>query len=161
MELKLIETVENGTGKTNIYNISNYTIRETIYVNGDRYITNYFDSKERFTPDIYPIYSNDGLGGEIVDFKIQTSSYGTLTLEEMRELIKAYKNAIAIIEVLKDKFIKKKKTVWIVEYGSLYDDEPWEIEGVFANEELADKYIKNQELSANLYHKTEQELREN
>lgn len=161
MELKLIETVENGTGKTNIYNISNYTIRETIYVNGDRYITNYFDSKEKFTPDIYPIYSNDGLGGEIVDFKIQTSSYGTLTLEEMQELIKAYKNAIAVIEVLKDKLIKKKKTVWIVEYGSLYDDEPWKIEGIFANEKLADKYIKNQELSANLYHKTEQELKEN
>lgn len=108
MKLKLIKTVENGTGKTNIYNISNYTIRETIYVNGDRYITNYFNSKEKFTPDIYPIYSNGGLGGEIVDFKIQTSSYGTLTLEEIRELIKAYKNAIAIIEVLKKELLTKE-----------------------------------------------------
>lgn len=106
MELKLIETVENGTGKTNIYNISNCTIKETIYINGDRYITNYFNSKEKFTPDIYPVYSNGGLGGEIVDFEIQTSSYGTLNIMEMRELIKAYKNAITIVMTLKDKLIR-------------------------------------------------------
>ena len=33
------------------------------------------------------------------------------------------------------------KTVWIIERGSLYSPDPWEIEGVFATEEAAEKYI--------------------
>ena len=51
------------------------------------------------------------------------------------------------------------KTVWIVECGSLYSSDPWEIEGVFATEELADKYIAKSNF-LNLLHKSEWELKE-
>ena len=51
------------------------------------------------------------------------------------------------------------KTVWIVECGSLYSSDPWEIEGVFATEELADKYIAKSKFP-NLLHKSEWELKE-
>ena len=47
------------------------------------------------------------------------------------------------------------KTVWIVEYGSNYSDDPWEIEGVFKTEALADAYIRKSSLSPSLFHKSE------
>ena len=51
------------------------------------------------------------------------------------------------------------KTVWIVEYGSSYSPGPWEIEGVFATEKLADEYIAKS-IFPNLLHKVEWELKE-
>ena len=39
------------------------------------------------------------------------------------------------------KTTKDTKTVWIIERGSLYSPDPWEIEGVFATKEAAKKYI--------------------
>lgn len=51
------------------------------------------------------------------------------------------------------------KTVWIVECGSLYDSDPWEIDGVFATEKLADEYIAKSKFP-NLFHKSEWELKE-
>ena len=51
------------------------------------------------------------------------------------------------------------KTVWIVESGSLYDSDQWEIEGVFATENLPDENIAKSKFP-NLFHKSEWELKE-
>lgn len=57
-----------------------------------------------------------------------------------------------------------KKTVWIVELGSRYDDSPWEIEDVFYSEKEADEYIasqtgKNGPYTLSLFHKSEWPIR--
>lgn len=50
------------------------------------------------------------------------------------------------------------KTVWIIERGSLYSPDPWEIEGVFATEEAAKKYITCSDFSE-LLHPSEWSVR--
>ena len=51
------------------------------------------------------------------------------------------------------------KTIWIIERGSVYSSDPWEIEGVFATEEKAKEYIKHSEVPE-LLHPSEWWVRE-
>lgn len=52
------------------------------------------------------------------------------------------------------------KEVFVVEYGSFYDNDPWEIRGIFSSNELAEKYVLSKDkfslpaTNCSLYHIT-------
>lgn len=46
------------------------------------------------------------------------------------------------------------KGIWVIEYGSLYDSDPWEIVGYCDTKEEAQEFI-NKQFCTSLYHCTE------
>ena len=47
--------------------------------------------------------------GIITDFRIQTTSYGALKVEDTKKFIEAYNEAVEVVEILKAKFVNKDK----------------------------------------------------
>lgn len=106
MELKLLKTItaDNGTIINN-YLIGDYVIREII----DKSFTCIYTKPDLEVNDFLPsIFANDEKeDGNITDFEIQTPSYGTLKVEDAKRFIEAYKEAVEVVEILKDKFVNK------------------------------------------------------
>lgn len=108
MELKLLKTIETDNGSIiNTYVIGDYSISEHIHKSFTYiYTTPNFDAND-FLPAIFADDENED--GIITDFRIQTTSYGTLKVEDAKKFIEAYNEAVEIVEILKDKFIGKNK----------------------------------------------------
>ena len=62
------------------------------------------DFREEYMPDIYHYWRT--FGEEIEEFKIQTTSYGTLKPDEIKKVIAGYEEALAITEILTEAFCK-------------------------------------------------------
>lgn len=108
MELKLLKTIKADNGSIiNTYVIGNYSISEHIHKNFTYiYTTPNFDAND-FLPVIFADDENED--GIITDFRIQTTSYGTLKVEDTKKFIEAYNEAVEVVEILKAKFIGKNK----------------------------------------------------
>ena len=108
MELKLLKTIETDNGSIiNTYVIGDYSISEHIHKSFTYiYTTPNFDAND-FLPAIFADDENED--GIITDFRIQTTSYGTLKVEDAKRFIEAYKEAVEVVEILKDKFVNKDK----------------------------------------------------
>ena len=108
MELKLLKTKEAANGSImNTYVIGDYNVSEHIHKSFTCiYITPNIDAND-FLPVIFADDENED--GIITDFRIQTTSYGTLKVEDAKKFIESYNEAVEIVEILKDKFIGKNK----------------------------------------------------
>lgn len=108
MELKLLKTIETDNGLIiNTYVIGDYSITEHIHKSFTCiYTTPNFDAND-FLPAIFADDENED--GIITDFRIQTTSYGTLKVEDAKKFIEAYNEAVAVVEILTDKFITTVK----------------------------------------------------
>lgn len=112
MELKLIEhneACENSVKyQSDCYTIGNYKIIKdtTIYKNGKTF--EQFDinknCEKRFIPTI--CFYESLFDGEKKEFKIQTTSYGSLYPAEIQEVIDGYQEALEVVNILTDKFMK-------------------------------------------------------
>ena len=104
--LKPIETkerrIENSYSTVTVYEFEGYEIvDERRCYNGEeelRYISiSIKDWNNRYLPEIR--YNN---WGEEKEFKIQTTSYGSLKPEEIKEVIKGYETAMYVVAVIKN-----------------------------------------------------------
>lgn len=108
MELKLLRTKEAADGSImNTYVIGDYNISEHIYESFTViYTTPNIDAND-FLPCIFADDENED--GIITDFRIQTTSYGALDIENTKRFIEAYQEAVKVVEILKKKFIDNKE----------------------------------------------------
>ena len=108
MELKLLKTIETDNGSIiNTYVIGDYNISEHIHKSFTCiYTTPNIDAND-FLPVIFADDENED--GIITDFRIQTTSYGTLKVEDTKRFIEAYNEAVEVVEILKAKFVNKDK----------------------------------------------------
>jgi len=113
MELKFIEHLEeqdnNGKYERDIYEIGNYQIIRdlSIYKSGkthERFGVNPNREKD-YVPEIY--FNYDIFGDDKArEFKIQTTSYGSLSPADIQRVIDGYKEAVEVVNILTDKFLK-------------------------------------------------------
>ncbi len=102
MKLEHIETKTNGETKLDRYAIGNYTVKvltrdwgrtvEVEPLNGQKYL-----------PEIHP---EDEMDGSITGFDVQTTSYGSLPLVELRRVIAGLEEAAKVAEILTTEFVK-------------------------------------------------------
>lgn len=112
MELKFIG--HNEVFKSNVkyqrdsYTIGNYNVaRDTkTYEDGKTYEQFEISAncEKRFIPTIY--FHQSFFDGEEKEFKIQTTSYGSLSPAEIQEVINGYQEALEVVNILTDKFLK-------------------------------------------------------
>lgn len=105
MELKLSTEKVIDDRKVEIYEIGKYTVRKLIYNDGFSRID--ISRKERadYLPEIYCI---DDIEGHILNFEIQTTSYGSLSAEETQEMIAELEEAVEVVNILTDNFLRKE-----------------------------------------------------
>lgn len=89
------------------YEISDYMVNDItrIYENGttDHSITISVEHNNKYTPEIYTLYEENSLT-KIKEFKITTTSYGSLFLDEYKEFLKAQNDAMEVVEILTKKY---------------------------------------------------------
>lgn len=103
MELKLTATKERKDGRLEVYEISEYEVRVATYKDG-YYSINVKNNGGRFTPDIYCNTSFDD--DSIIGFDVQTTSYGSLSIEEIIEVADKLKAAAEVAKILVQKFVR-------------------------------------------------------
>lgn len=99
--LKLINAMQNGEDRYELYEMDLYKVEVSYY---GRYKNIYVSKKERsyYIPEIY--FENGVIGKE--EFKIQTTSYGTLDVPEIEKVIEGYKLAIEAAKELTERFCR-------------------------------------------------------
>ena len=102
MELKLLTTKENSRRSIiNIYQIGNYKVVEEITSNYTFISVRVNEEAPEYTPEIYTREEDF----KVVSFAIQTTSYGSLLVDEIEEVIKGFNEAIEVVKILTDKFV--------------------------------------------------------
>lgn len=115
MELKFIERKEaqdeRGNYKRDEYRIGNYVVfREMSFYNTGSIFDRIQVIQNREVDYIPEIYFNYDIFGEkdTREFKIQTTSYGSLSPEEIQKVIAGYNEALEVVNILTEKFIKQE-----------------------------------------------------
>lgn len=106
-------------------------------------------------------YKGKPIGGAGIDKNAKGCQSNLKLFKEQAELDKrAILNGYAkrYLDAIADIDKEETKTVWIIERGSLYSSDPWEIEGVFATKEAAKEYIKHSDVPE-LLHPSEWSIR--
>lgn len=101
MELKLVDTKINDR-QVDIYTVGNYTVYVNTYEGGRQCI----DIEEKRDEYIPPIYTRTEIFGEISGFEIQTTSYGSIAVEEIKKMVAALNEAVEVVEILTKEFVK-------------------------------------------------------
>lgn len=105
MKLMLEKSKEGEGRKYEHYTIGRYEIDLTTYASGNRYInTRIKRTDDRYIPEIY---CRDDFEGHVLGFKIQTTSYGALSPEEIHKVIAGYNEALEVAEILTKEFVSK------------------------------------------------------
>lgn len=86
-----------------VYEVDGYEIRKEVYNNGNKSLRVINTSRG----DLPDIYCKDDIDGNVLGFVVQTTSYGTLPLKEIRKLISNLEKAGAVAEFLTEKFADK------------------------------------------------------
>lgn len=106
--LKLLNTSEKGIFKNEYYEISDYGV-SVDYENGKIHNIFIINDKAIKSNKSKIFYDN---GSKLIGpngkkcFRISTHSFGVLNVEEIEEIIKYYQEAIEVVKVLTEKFIK-------------------------------------------------------
>lgn len=110
MELKLVKTEKFNSNQTKLatrefYEIEGYEVEVSTYNDGYIHIgVTKKNTDNKYLPSIYSLH--DFEKGVIYGFEIQTTSYGKIMMvDDIREMIKAYEQAIEVVEILTEKFI--------------------------------------------------------
>lgn len=112
MELKSIQVNEKAADG-NLYRTEEFTLGEryevevydTTYESGTAIRKIYveaMDRNDRYLPEIY--YRADIFGKREPGFKIQTTAYGSLGIEDIQKVIAGYQEAIEAVKVLTEAF---------------------------------------------------------
>lgn len=103
-----MKTIEVPDGPIiNTYIIGDYIISEHILKSFSIVYSKPDLNANDFLPYIFA--EDEKEDGNITDFRIETTSYGTLKVEDTKIFIEAYKEAIEVAEILKAKFVSKDK----------------------------------------------------
>jgi hypothetical protein len=103
MKLTLKETIKTTEEKYEIYEIGKYGVEVTTYENGDKYIRVFVtDRNDRYIPEIYCTINRKS---KAIEFSIQTSSYGSLSADEIKQVIAGYNEALEVVEILTKEFV--------------------------------------------------------
>lgn len=106
MELKLLTTKEKSNGSIiNIYQIGNYKIVEESNSNYNFISVRVDKDASEYIPEIYTRDEDF----KVVSFAIQTTSYGSLLVDEIEEVIKGFNEAVEVVKILTDKFVTAVK----------------------------------------------------
>ena len=112
MELEYIKTEEytytfGRHRQTKLYRIGNYWVKDNTTDNcADNHTVNLVSSHPAsYAPEIYTEYERGY--GKPTGFKIQTTSYGSLDAEEFAEFLKEQNEALEVVKILTEKFIKE------------------------------------------------------
>lgn len=103
LEMNLVEKKESCGKTREVYTIGSYEVIVVIFENCVNDIMVYAEDK-RFVPSIYVCQSI--FDDEIKGFEIQTTSYGALKSEEIKEVIKGYEEACEVVKVITERFVK-------------------------------------------------------
>lgn len=76
----------------------------TTYPTGDIDKDIYVYSDKEYAPDIYFYEAHLNKGKE--GFRIQTTAYGALDTEEIEEVMKGYQEALEVVKILTEEFLK-------------------------------------------------------
>lgn len=102
MDLKIVEEMIHEEAAYRKYEIGNYVLEETMHKDlKPLYRVEYKDYKkanESHQPAIH--FHNDIFGKGKSEFLIQTTSRGTLGIDEIEMMIVAYKEAVEVVKVL-------------------------------------------------------------
>lgn len=92
--------------QTTLYRIGNYWVNDNTWDNCDdnRTINLAAILPTRYTPEIYTEYENGY--GKPTGFKILTTSYGSLGANEFAEFLEAQHEALEVVKILTEKFVK-------------------------------------------------------
>ena len=105
MELVMTRN-RRGEDKTlKCYRVGSYEVSHLIYDSGWEDIQIRADRTQRYQPEIYSRCNWET--GKILEFHIQTTSYGALPLEEIRKVMEGYEEAIKVVEILNKEFVKE------------------------------------------------------
>lgn len=103
MKLTLEKTRTTEDRRYDLYVIGKYEVCVTTFESGYRYIDTRVDRIDnRFIPEIY---CRDDFEGHILGFEIQTTSYGALSADEIKQVIAGYNEALEVVEILTKEFV--------------------------------------------------------
>lgn len=112
MKLEHIKTEEHTDTfgrhrQTKLYRVGNYWVNDNTWDNcaDNRTINLSFIRAFHYAPEIYTEYEKGY--GKPTGFKIQTTSYGSLDAEEFAEFLKEQNEALEVVKILTEKFVKK------------------------------------------------------
>lgn len=109
LKLHLVKELRRENCEYKRYTIGDYSV-DVSSMNGKIYSISvspdYRKRDESYLPEIY--YSNGEFGREEKGVKIQTTSYGSLKVEEIQKVIEGYNKALEIAEVLSAEFLAEK-----------------------------------------------------
>ena len=113
MELKLTDTRKFNSNEIKIttrdfYEVGDYNVIVDTYEHGFKKVSANPKSDVEYLPSIYDLhdFNDDGI---LYGFEISTTSYGkTMMVDDIRKMIKAYEQAIEVVEILTEKFVGNK-----------------------------------------------------
>lgn len=105
MDFKLISEVTTDKFTRKKYEIGRYNVYETNYGDDKPLVEVSINKGDKlFLPSIKTIY--DYNSETIVNFKIIPASYGSLSSEDIKEMINSLNEALEIVDKLNEKYIK-------------------------------------------------------
>lgn len=112
MELKFLKEeiyvdIFSRNRHVTLYRIGNYWVKDNTTDNcADNHTINLVAiHPASYTPEIYTEYEKGY--GKPTGFKIQTTSYGSLDAEEFAEFLKEQNEALEVVKILTEKFVKE------------------------------------------------------
>lgn len=110
MEIKLTNTNtvlrNDGTRTINVYECGNYRVTETKYNESDLTLYSVSPNEELWAERYCPSITVDDCFGELNGFKIQTTSYGALNVEELQKMMRLLNEAVEVVNALTERYVK-------------------------------------------------------
>lgn len=110
MKLKLIDTKELNCSQIGIvareyYEIGGYKVITDTYDSGFISVNITRKNGNKYLPLIYGEYDLEEC--TLCKFVIQTTSYGSLEIDEIEDVIKGFEQAIEVVKILTEKFVRQ------------------------------------------------------
>lgn len=102
MELKLTETRKFDDKVLERYEIARYTVKVFTHESGYKSIDVRKDGED-YLPDIYCRTNSEG---DSLAFEVQTTSYGSLSTDEIGKVVAGLEEAAQVAEILTAEFVK-------------------------------------------------------
>lgn len=103
LKLSLEKTVAQDERKIEIYSIGNYTVRVSTWSDSSAQYTTVDTARGEYVPEIY---CRGDFEGKVLGFEIQTSSYGSVSVEEVQKMIAGLEEAVEVAKILEKEFVK-------------------------------------------------------
>ena len=105
LKLKLTSTKTVEDKKIELYEIADYTVKVVSHDCGLRWIT----IREHRSEYLPTIYCRDDMEGNVLGFEIQTTSYGSLPITEIKKMVEALEMAVEVAEILTKEFVSTQE----------------------------------------------------